>query len=312
VLVLDPADATKTRRWIERMARPGKTSRADLHPAWTRRIDSPTADQWPNFVDQAMELFAHEVLEKIVLARRVTLEFPHLIDPWSLLLRLAHEAQRSYVFGLQTSATSMFMGATPERLFSRTGRRLESEVVAGTRRRGATAPEDAQLGQELLASQKDQLEHDIVRKSIRQRLHGCVDQLTVDAHATLLPLANKQHLYSRVAGQLRAEIRDEDLLERLHPTPAVGGYPTENALAEIKRLEPFERGWYAAPVGWLSHDASEFIVAIRSALVQPRRMHLFSGAGIVPGSTALSEWDEIESKISDFLQLVSPAMPAEA
>ncbi len=86
--------------------------------------------------------------------------------------------------------------------------------------------------------------------------------------------------------------------------------PTENALDEIRRLEPFQRGWYAAPVGWIGVDEAEFAVAIRSGLIHEDRLTLYSGAGIVPGSTADSEWDEIEHKISDFLQLLTPAAAA--
>ena len=87
----------------------------------------------------------------------------------------------------------------------------------------------------------------------------------------------------------------------------MGGYPTENALAEIERLESFPRGWYAGPIGWVGADSAEFAVAIRSGLVRSRQLSLYSGAGIVPGSTAESEWEEIEHKIGDFLEILQNA-----
>jgi menaquinone-specific isochorismate synthase len=131
--------------------------------------------------------------------------------------------------------------------------------------------------------------------------------LEVDVKASLLRLANKQHLFSQVTADLLDDVSDGELVDRLHPTPAVGGYPTENALDEIRRLESFQRGWYAAPVGWIGADEAEFAVAIRSGVVQAERLTLYSGAGIVPGSTAAAEWDEIEQKISDFLSLLKRA-----
>jgi menaquinone-specific isochorismate synthase len=93
------------------------------------------------------------------------------------------------------------------------------------------------------------------------------------------------------------------VLRALHPTPAVGGYPRGEALEEIQALEPFDRGWYAGPVGWIGAGGAEFAVGIRSGLVRGNRLTLFSGAGIVAGSVPESEWAEIEQKIGDFTRM---------
>lgn len=309
LLVLDRSDIPAAQSAVQQLRMP-VTDFPGCWPAYATRQDSPNLAGWQAKIACATKLFQTEVLEKIVLARQVTLEFPEAPDAWSLMAQMAPLTPHCYQFGFQTQPSAVFFGATPERLFRRTGSDFQSEVVAGTRRRGESTEEDAWLGRSLLESEKDQLEHHIVRKSIRQRLHGGVESLEVDARAALLKLHNKQHLFSRVRGHLRADIGDGELLERLHPTPAVGGYPTENALSEIGRLEPFERGWYAAPVGWISREEAEFVVAIRSALLRNTQLHLYSGAGIVPGSQADSEWDEIEAKIADFLNLLSQATPS--
>jgi menaquinone-specific isochorismate synthase len=99
-----------------------------------------------------------------------------------------------------------------------------------------------------------------------------------------MKLARRRHLISKVRGTLREGVTDAEVLQALHPTPAVGGYPRAEALEEILALEPFDRGWYAGPVGWIGADASEFAVGIRSGLVRGNRLVLFSGAGIVAGS----------------------------
>ncbi len=309
LLVLDRSDIPAAQAAVQQLRAPSEDSPRPW-PSYLGRKDLPDLAGWQAKIAYATELFAEEVLEKIVLARQVTLSFPSPPDAWSLVAQMAPLTPHCYQFGFQTESGAVFFGATPERLFRRAGDEFLSEVVAGTRRRGETPEEDAWLGRSLLESDKDQLEHHIVRKSIRQRLHGCVESLEVDARASLLKLHNKQHLFSRVRGRLRGDVSDAELLERLHPTPAVGGYPTENALSEIERLEPFERGWYAAPVGWISRDESEFVVAIRSALLRHAQLHVYSGAGIVPGSLAEAEWDEIEAKIADFLNLLTPATTA--
>ena len=108
---------------------------------------------------------------------------------------------------------------------------------------------------------------------------------------------------AKVRGTLLEGVTDAALLQALHPTPAVGGYPRGEALEEIRNLEPFDRGWYAGPVGWIGPEASEFAVGLRSGLVRGRTLALFSGAGIVAGSVPDEEWAEIEQKISDFTRM---------
>ncbi len=264
----------------------------------------PNADGWQTRIDEALALIRSEAVEKIVLSRKTIFEFSESIDPIQLTSRLNATTNHCFVFCLDVGAGNAFVGATPERLFLRKLDELKSEVVAGTRMRGHYAEEDERLGIELLNSDKDQREHDIVRKSIRQKLHKYVDHLIVDSQASLLRLARKQHLLSNVEGKLKPGVDDGTLLNRLHPTPAVGGYPTDNALPEIARIEPFNRGWYAAPIGWISSESAHFAVAIRSGLIENNTLTLFSGAGIVHGSDPAEEWQEVESKIQDFISVI--------
>ena len=118
-------------------------------------------------------------------------------------------------------------------------------------------------------------------------------------------MASRMHLFSRMWGTLNDSVTDADLMRALHPTPAVGGVPTGVAMEAIAHHAPFDRGWYAGPVGWIGTDSSEFAVGIRSALIAKTRLSLFAGAGIVEGSVASDEWEEVEQKIFDFLQALS-------
>ena len=250
LVVLDPSDVRAARQFV-RQLRPVDPRPCEACPACLDRVDLPDQASWFANVDKTLGLFRDEVLEKVVLARRATFRFDGPLCPLTLTEKLSTGTSSCYRFCFQVDPQTAFLGATPERLFVRQGTRLESEVMAGTRRRSQDPAEDQRLAQELLESAKDQLEHDIVRKSIRQRLHPCVQSLSVDTRASILRLPRKQHLYSYVQGLLKPDVTDGELMERLHPTPAVGGYPTDNALAEIEQLEPFERGWYAAPIGWI-------------------------------------------------------------
>ncbi len=139
-----------------------------------------------------------------------------------------------------------------------------------------------------------------MKVGIEEALRPLCTELEAEDGVSEMKLASRRHLVSRVRGELREGVTDADVLRALHPTPAVGGYPGEVALEGIRELEPFDRGWWAGPVGWVGADASEFAVGIRSGLVRGRTLALFSGAGIVPGSRAEEEWAEVEQKIGDF------------
>ena len=301
--VMDAEDVAKARLELQKIRCDAEPFTGSL-PLPTGKTYSPTVDGWQSRIDEALSLIRSEVLEKIVLSRKTTLSFDSPLNPIALTQRLKDSTHDCFVFCFDFGSSSSFLGATPERLFLRKEKQLQSEVVAGTRARGETPAEDERLAIELLTSDKDQREHDIVRKSIRQKLHKFVDHLEVDTQASILRLASKQHLRSSVQGTLKEGVEDGMLLQRLHPTPAVGGYPTENALPEIARIEPFNRGWFAAPIGWIGSDSVEFAVGIRSGLIEGNTLSLYSGAGIVRGSDPDQEWQEVENKIQDFISVL--------
>ena len=198
-----------------------------------------------------------------------------------------------------------FVGVTPERLVSRTGTAARSEAVAGTRPRGVDAVADRLLGESLLASAKDRTEHDLVVERVRDALACHAESVRTDAEPRLLRLAYVQHLLTRVHADLRTGTGDMDLVDALHPTPAVAGAPVTRAIDALRELETFDRGLYAGPLGVVSADGAEVAVAIRSALVEGDRLTAFAGAGIVEGSDPAEEWRETGHKLLAFERLAS-------
>ncbi|MEZ4694865.1 MAG: isochorismate synthase [Rhodothermales bacterium] len=281
---------------------------APISPVY--REDLPDLAGWTRNIEWSLDAFSRTRLGKIVLARRATFGFSSVVDPAELLSRLRGATSNCYHFLFNSPDGSAFVGASPERLFKLSGSSIWSEAVAGTRPRGATEGDDDQLRDELLLSEKDQREHQFVRQSIKDTLAGMCSELEVDVRPSEMKLARGRHLVSRVRGELAPEFDAIDLVTALHPTPAVGGHPTPDAVRAIARLEPFDRGWYASPVGWVAADGAEFAVGIRSGLVHGKRLSLYSGAGIVGGSTPESEWAEIENKILDFISVFDSDEPS--
>ena len=113
----------------------------------------------------------------------------------------------------------------------------------------------------------------------------------------MLKLPNVQHLYTPIEAELPRDAHILDIIQNLHPTSAVGGSPREAACSRIEHYESFARGPYAGPVGWFDAKGDgEFVVGIRSGILNGRSLRLFSGAGIVEGSDPAKEKEETDLK----------------
>jgi menaquinone-specific isochorismate synthase len=273
-------------------------------PLVHRREDVPSLITWKENIRKAVRNFDPNGLVKVVLARETVFHFQQTVPVFSLLHELQHHNTNStYHFVFSPEGKDTFAGLTPERLYVREKNLLRSEAVAGTRRRGKSKAEDLTLEEDLLSSNKDRFEHKLVMDSIENQFYFLCEEIRKDNQVSVIKLDHLQHLYCTFEGYLKKNIRDPQILKALHPTPAVGGYPKDTALHYIAQNEVFDRGWYAAPIGWFNRHAAEFAVAIRSALIKEKSIHVFAGAGIVQGSDPQKEWDEIEDKITIFKQI---------
>lgn len=243
-------------------------------------------------------------LRKVVLARaveaRATSGAP--FDPAAALRRLRRAYPSAYVFAVSREGGRCFLGATPERLARLRGAEADVACLAGSARRGAIRADDERIGAALLASPKNRGEHAAVVEAVYAALSPLCGDLSIPPVPRLVKLANVQHLYTPVRGRVAPGIGVLDLVARLHPTPAVGGTPREEALRYIRDHERLDRGWYAAPVGLLDrHGEGEFAVALRSALLHNDRATLFAGCGIVGDSHPSDEYEETRLKLHPML-----------
>lgn len=273
-------------------------------PALKARNDIPGRTAWEALVADALASIQTGAITKVVLARIAELCFDTMPDPIAVLTRLVARAPNAFHFCFQPREDAAFFGASPERLYNRQRRYVQSESLAGTRGRGDTPGEDAALAEALLASEKDRREQRIVTEVIQGVLERHCNAVYAETEPAVLRLHRCQHLQTRLEGIMRGDGGDAALLRDLQPTPAVGGHPRDAAIAHIAAAEPFDRGWYAGPVGWVSGEAAEFAVGIRSALVHGDRLSVFAGAGIVAGSVPSEEWQETENKLQNMLSVL--------
>jgi menaquinone-specific isochorismate synthase len=275
----------------------------DRHPfaaAFTVRPSRP-AEWWCDIVVAATKAMAGGAFEKVVLAREVVVEGDGPIDTIAVLGRL-----RATYPGCMLFSVGGLVGASPELLVARAGDVVRSHPMAGTAPRGGDPNADARLAAGLLASAKDRHEHQITIDMVHDTLLPWCSYLDYEAEPSIVAVANVQHLATLVEGRLSSPPPSVlELVRALHPTPAVAGWPRDEALAFIAEHEQLDRRRYAGAVGWVDGRGNgAWSVAIRSAEVEGSTARLFAGNGIVVDSHAPTELAETQAKLQALLSAI--------
>ena len=311
VSVEPDSDAAQTMREVEEIV-----ERLDLPSdlggeSWIPRdgtadvTSAASPEHFEQSVARATELIHAGEIEKIVLAREVVLRRDAEIDPFAALRGLRESFPECTTFAIGRESTT-FLGASPELLIRREGRRASTMALAGSMRRGGDPETDRHLGNQLLEDPKNQIEHAIVVRRIERTLGRFSAWVATGERPELVKVKNIQHLATPIRAQLTEPRPAIELAGLLHPTPAVGGEPWPEVAEQIKSLEGFDRGWYAGGVGWMDLlEDGEFHVALRSALVSGSQARLFAGAGIVGDSEPAAELAETETKLQALLPVLS-------
>jgi len=248
-------------------------------------------------VSEAISKIEAGDFEKVVLARAQDFKANGAFHPLRMLNGLRESFPDCFAFSFSNGKGQSFIGASPERLASLSKGVLETEALAGSAPRGSTATEDARYGSQLLNSSKDRREQGYVLDSIRRRLGVMSVDVEENDTVRLKKLRNVQHLQTLVRGNVKEGAHVLDFIGALHPTPAVGGVPREQAIEAIPDLEGFSRSLYAGAIGYVDHQGEgDFLVGIRSAQVDGETARLYAGVGIVDGSNPGKELQETDVK----------------
>jgi isochorismate synthase len=263
---------------------------------------APSPEAYADAVREARTRIRAGGLRKVVLARQLRVAAGRTLDPRLLAARLRSVDPGAYAFAASTDRGTL-VGASPELLIARHGREVRSNPLAGSAPRAGDPDEDRANADALAASGKDREEHAIVVEAVAETLRPFCEELTWDREPVLLATANVWHLSTRFRGRLRDPAPHAlELVGALHPTPAVCGTPRAAAREAIAELEPFDRGGYAGPVGWMDANGDgEWVIALRCAELEGERATLFAGAGIVSGSDPAAELEETDRKFRAFL-----------
>ncbi len=275
-------------------------------PARARREESARG-AWESAVDDVLAAIRAGGVSKVVLARTLDVECDTPPDPVDVVLALERENRGTHVFLYEPVPGRALVGAAPETVVTLRDGSFHATAVAGSIGRGGSESETARLADRLLESGKDRREHAIALEDMVERLRPLAEGIRAAAEPHVLRLAGIQHLETRIEARVPAASA-LDVLDALHPTPAVCGLPRDEALRILRSEEPFERGWYAGPVGFFDGEGNGvFAPALRSAVSDGSSWRLFAGAGIVAGSDPAAEWEETRIKFEPVLRALEAA-----
>lgn len=256
-------------------------------------VEGGSASSWMSRVAEAVRHIRDGELTKVVLAREITVTGDGPFDAPSVLRRLRQSAPAAYAYSVDG-----FVGATPELLVSRIGDVVRAHPMAGTLPRTGDPEADARRAGELLGSHKNRVEHQITIDMVHDTLLPWCSYLDAEPEPSIVAAGPVQHLATLVEGRLsQPEPSVLELVAALHPTPAVGGWPRQPALALQAELEGVDRGRYAGPVGWVDASGNGvFGVGIRGVQLDGAQARLFAGVGVVEESDPLAELEETRAK----------------
>ena len=262
--------------------------------------ENPNEENWIKNIIQSKQDFSTTSLEKIVLARQSRRSCSR---PYQLFEELRRIQKNCYHFLFSPNRKEVFFGVSPERLLQIREGTLYTEALAGTRERSLDETRNNILSRDLFRSEKDQHEHGIVIQYIEDTLRSFCDDITIEKKQ-LLSLHHVQHLQTPIKATLSAAYSLENLIQALHPTPAVCGLPKQEAMNKIHCFENYDRGFYAGTMGIITKERIDLTVTIRSALWQDGQLLIWAGAGIVAQSNPKEEWMELNNKAKQFFERV--------
>lgn len=294
---LSPVYRGRVRRFLKQAASaPARTRRTIPH-----RIEPDSREDWRRAVGEALAAIDAGVVGKVVLSRRQKLVADEPFSSKDLLVNLIDGDARGTVL-LYRYADVFFCGCTPELLVRKDGARVSSMCLAGTCPAGADEQERRRLADELMADGKNRAEHDYVVRHVREVFRRVCFDVDVPQAPGIMPLTHVQHLHTPAAAQVLDGVSLWELMGDLHPTPAVSGTPVGEARMLIRRIEHYNRGFFAGACGYIDAAGDgEFSVGLRTGVFDGETGWLYAGCGIVAGSEADAEYDEIGLKLKTIL-----------
>ncbi len=283
----------------------------DSQPTPSMEVHGKDSPRYKRSVSEVVRRITEGDMDKVVLARRVTVEAEQAIDIEKVYARLCARNNAAYVYRVdlpakENQSPEVILGASPELVLGSDHRKISSFPLAGSTPRLDDPSLDQKAAEMLLCSCKDLVEHSLVVQAVGKTFHRFADYVDVPSIPELVQTPVIWHLGTHITGQLRSGVSLIELLYALHPTPAVAGWPREVAQKTISELEDFDRGHFAGLVGWMDTEGNgEWILVLRCGIINQNRATVFAGAGIVMESDPEKEHAETATKMQTFINALN-------
>jgi menaquinone-specific isochorismate synthase len=303
-MIVTPHDDLKTFEFIERSKMQILCLQDTLHKteSLVKSQEEINPVEWKISVAKAIKLLRNGHLNKVVLARKMKMTFVEKVTPNIIFEQLWEQQHESYLFSYKVM-NDCFIGASPERLVKKIGEEVLSTCLAGSIKRSSDENVDNELGKSLLEDKKNRHEHQLVVSMIADVFKEHCTEVNIPSAPILMKTRDIQHLYTPVRGEIKDSTSILEMVKSLHPTPALGGTPSQDAMGVIREIENMDRGLYAGPIGWMDYRGNgEFIVGIRSGLLKNNEAFIYAGCGIVADSNPEDEYLETKIKFRPMLR----------
>ncbi len=272
---------------------------------------SPAKNSWLTLTQNAITQIQAGSFDKLVTSRHESLQTNELISVTELTRKLMKHYPGCTIFSYQLSGKQV-IAASPERLLTMQHPDIQSDAIGGTILNDHSSYHTGLIKQLIVQtdaksteSKKLLKEHAIIAQDIYQRLDPLCNTLTMPISPFLKKLHNMYHLETLIQGKLNNEYDLFDVIETLHPTPAVAGYPAQESKQWLLENEHYHRGWYTGAFGWLEGNQNgELSVMLRCALIKDNQLDIFAGAGLIAESDPESEWQETELKMQTIIEML--------
>lgn len=298
---LGPVYSGRVNRFIRHILQAKPRTHRDM--PYTLTLDS--FEDWQRVMDCGLEKIRTHRIEKFVPSRRIYLETDQPFSSKDLLVNLIDGDVRGCVF-MYRYGDVFFCGCTPELLVRKEGTTVESMCLAGTTSCGETEAEKEERAQALMADDKNRREHEFVVSFMRDVFGRNCYNVSIPRNPSIKALRHVQHLCTPVSAQVMEGRSLLSLASQLHPTPALSGTPVGEAMMTLREAESYNRGFFGGAIGYVDGAGDgEFSVAIRSGVFDGEAGWLYAGCGVVEGSNARDEFDEIDLKLKTILSAFS-------
>lgn len=297
---------------VERFVRHARQAKSRTHRDMPYQLELDSFEDWRRVMNVGLERIRAHRIDKLVPSRRIYLQTEEPFSSKDVLVNLIDGDARGCVF-MYRYGDVFFCGCTPELLVRKQGSLVESMCLAGTTSCGASEEERLQRADVLMNDDKNRREHEFVVKFMRDVFGRNCYNVDIPAEPMIKPLRHVQHLCTPVSAQVMEGRTLLSLASQLHPTPALSGTPVGEAMMTLREAESYNRGFFGGAVGYIDGAGDgEFSVAIRSGVFDGEAGWLYAGCGIVEGSDAREEFDEIDLKLQTILSAFSaPKMTEE-